>query len=307
VARDVADGNADSAETTIGGRTHLIAIGLMCAAVAAFACLDATAKHLGTVGYSTEQIVFVRYASNLTLLLLVVNPWTVPGVLRSERPMLQIGRAALLVGSTAMNFFALRYLQLAETVSIMFATPFITAILAGLVLRQWIGSARWVVIVIGFMGVLIVARPGSGALHWAAGLSFTGAICYAVYNLLTRHLAAHDPPTTTLMLGSLYGAVLTLPLVMIPNAAMLPATAFDALLLIATGAFGLVGHWLLILAHRHVAAEALSPFIYTQIVWMVLLGWIIFGDVPHTATLMGAGLVIASGLWLLALERKGAT
>lgn len=301
MAGNVAESRADG---TAPRRTRFIAIGLMCAAVAAFACLDTIAKYLAAVGYSTEQIVFVRYASNLTLLLLVVNPWTVPGVLRSERPVLQIGRAALLAGSTAMNFFALRYLQLAETVSIMFATPFITAILAGLVLKQWIGRARWVVIVIGFIGVLIVARPGLGALHWAAGLSFAGAVCYAVYNLLTRHLAAHDPPTTTLMLGSLYGVALTFPFILIPDVATLPKTTLDALLFVATGAFGLVGHWLLILAHRHVAAEALSPFIYTQIVWMVLLGWIVFGDVPHAATMIGAGLVIASGLWLLTLERR---
>jgi drug/metabolite transporter (DMT)-like permease len=285
---------------------RLAAIGMMCAAVACFAALDATAKYLVGNGYPAGQVVAARYISNLLLLLVVVNPWTVPGLFRTARPKLQLVRGVLLLGSTALNFVALRYLQLAETISIMFATPFITAVLAGLFLGQWLGPARWVAVAAGFLGVLVVTRPGFGGLHWAASLCFAGAICYAVYGLMTRQLAAHDSSLTTLAYGSLVGAACAAPLLAIPGGVVLPLTAYDALLMVALGGFGGIGHWFLILAHRRAPAQELSPFIYTQLVWMVGLGWLVFGDVPGAATLVGAAIVVASGLYLLALERRKA-
>jgi drug/metabolite transporter (DMT)-like permease len=284
---------------------RLKAIGLMCAAVALFACLDSTAKVLVTSGYPIGQVVAARYISNLLILLVFINPWTMPRAFVSARPGKQVFRGMLLLGSTALNFVAVRYLQLAETMSIMFATPFITAILAGVFLGQWLGRARWLAIVLGFVGVLIVLRPGTGGLHWAAFLSLAGACCYAVYGLMTRDLAAHDPPETTVTFGSVMGAALAAPLLFLPGGAVLPATILDGALMIGMGAFGLLGHWCLILAHRHASAQELSPFIYTQMVWMIALGWLLFSDVPNAFTLAGAGVVICSGLYLLTLERRG--
>jgi drug/metabolite transporter (DMT)-like permease len=276
----------------------------MCAAVACFACLDASAKLLVGRGYAAEQVVFVRYAANLALLLAFVNPLTVPGVFRSARPGLQIARGVMIVVSSGTNFFALRYLQLAETVSIMFAAPFITALLAGLVLKQWLGPWHWAAIGLGFVGVLIVTRPGLGGLHWAAWLMVVGACAYAIYNLLTRAVAAHDSAATTITLGSLYGTLFSAPFALAPAAMRAPESMTDAALMLGTGAFGLVGHWLLVLAHRRASAQSLAPFVYTQLVWMILLGWTVFGDVPAPSTLLGAAVVVASGLWFLALERR---
>lgn len=282
-----------------------VAIGLIAAAVACFSVLDMCAKLLVTSGYPAEQVVFARYASNAAILLLFVNPWTVPRAFVSAKPFRQTIRAVLLVGSSLMNFVALKYLQLAEANAIMFATPFITAILAGVLFKQWIGPWRWLAIACGFVGVLVVVRPGLGGLHWAAGLCLVGACCYAVYNLMTRDLAAYDPSVTTITLGSLIGALVAVPLVLVAGQIVWPQSLTDWILMGATGAMGLLGHWFLILAHRRASAQDLAPFTYTQIVWMILIGFLVFGDIPGLFTLIGAGIVVASGLYLLILEQRG--
>ena len=105
------------------------------------------------------------------------------------RAWLQLGRSTLLFGSTALNFFALRYLQLDQAIAIIFSTPFIVAALGGPMLGEWIKWRRWTAIIIGFLGVLLVTRPGAGGIHWAAGLSAAGALCYAIYSISTRILA----------------------------------------------------------------------------------------------------------------------
>lgn len=295
------------AETTIGSgafrqRMRLHAIGLICLAVLCFTFLDSTAKYLVRQGVPALEVVWARYVSHAVLLLFFVNPWTVKGLFRTKRPLLQIIRSVLLFLSTLANFVALKYLQLTETVSIMFSTPFLVAILAGVFFGQWIGRKQWGAIIGGFVGVLIVTRPGFGNVHWAVSLSCAGAVCYALYNLMTRVLAAYDPTTTTLVYSSLVGAAILTPFA--PGFFVPPASWTLVVLLISTGLWGMIGHWLLIAAHRHVSAQDLSPFIYTQIVWMTISGWLVFGDIPGLYTIIGASVVILSGLYLLLLERR---
>lgn len=286
-------------------RSHTVAVGLIALAVACFAVLDMCAKLLVTTGYPAEQVVFARYASNALILLAFVNPITRPEAFISRKPVLQAVRGTLLVGSSLLNFIALKYLQLAETTAIMFASPFITAILAGVFFRQWLGPWRWVIIACGFLGVLVVVRPGFDGLHWAAGLSLVGAACYSVYNLMTRSLAAHDSSVTTITLGSFIGAAVALPLALAMGDLIWPRSTFDFMLMMATGAMGLVGHWFVVLAHRRARAQDIAPFSYTQIIWMILLGYLVFGETPGLFTLVGAGIVVASGLALLVMDRKG--
>jgi hypothetical protein len=143
-------------------RQRLIGIGLMCGAVADFACLDAMAKYLGT-HMDTLLVVAMRYASAFLLTLLISNPIIRPGLLRTQKPWLQLGRSLLLLGSTVSNFMAFRYLQLDEALAILFSTPFLVAILAGPFLGEWVGWRRWIAIGVGFVGLLVVVRPGFGA------------------------------------------------------------------------------------------------------------------------------------------------
>jgi len=282
-------------------RQRLIGIGLMCGAVADFACLDAIAKYLGT-HMDTLQVVSVRYATAFLLTLMISNPIVQPGMLRTGRPWLQLGRSCLLLGSTVLNFLSFRYLQLDEALAIMFSTPFMVAVLAGPILGEWVGWRRWIAIGVGFLGVLVVVRPGFGGLHWAALLSFASAVCYAFYGISTRMLARTDSSRTTLFYSNMLGAAIMLPI--LPFVWRPPQSWLDAILMVALGAFGAFGHYLLILAHRHAPASVLSPFMYTQLVWATAFGYLVFANVPNRWTLGGAAIVIASGLYLLHRERR---
>ena len=281
-------------------RTRLTGIALMCGAVACFAFLDANAKYLAR-HMDVLEVVWARYTFAFILALIVSNPITRPGMLVSARPGLQIARSTLLLGSTALNFFAIKYLQLDQALTIVFATPFLVAALAGPVLGEWVGPRRWAAIGVGFLGVLVVTRPGFSAIHPAALLSAGGALCYAVYSLATRILARTDSNETTLFYSNLVGAVVMLPIVGFVWTT--PDSPLIGLLMLAAGALASVGHYLLIFAHRLAPASVLSPFIYSQLAWTVALGYFVFGDLPNRWTLAGAGIVIASGLYLLHRER----
>ena len=286
--------NLDSAR-----RTRLIGIALMCGALACFAGLDAAAKWASR-SVDPMLAVWARYVSSVVLVSLVLNPWTAPGLLRTRRPLLQTGRSVLLLGSTALNFFALQHLQLAESISIQFATPLLVALLAGPILGEWIGPRRLAAVGIGFVGVLVITKPGAEGLHPAVFLSVGSAVCYALYGISTRLLAASDSSATTMTYSGLAGVLLLTPaLPLFWETPSLPVAG----LLLATGAFGALGHWLLILAHARAPAPVLAPFIYTQLIWMTALGYVLFGDVPDAGTLAGGAIVVASGLYLLARER----
>jgi drug/metabolite transporter (DMT)-like permease len=281
-------------------RQRLVGIGLMCAALLCFSCLDTSAKF---VGHTIHPLMTVwwRYTASVALVALVINPSTTPGVLRTTRPWLQAIRSLLLFLSTALNFIALRYLQLAETMSIAFSTPLIVALVAGPLLGEWVGLRRLAAILIGLVGVLVITRPGLGTTHPAALLSVASAFAYAFYAIMTRLLASSDSARTTMVYSGLAGVLVMTPL--LPWVWSAPSSPLIWALLVGTGVFGAIGHWLLILAHARAPAAILSPFIYTQIIWMLALGYFVFGDWPDTLTLIGAAIVIASGLYLITRER----
>jgi drug/metabolite transporter (DMT)-like permease len=282
-------------------RARIKGIVLMCAALFCFALLDTIAKWL-TGQMPVLQVVWARYASHFFIGFLFVNPWTVPGLFETRRPWLQLGRSALLFLSTAINFIALNFLQLDETTAIMFTTPFFIALFAGPILGEWIGWRRWLAILVGFAGALVVIRPGSGALHPTAFLSLAGACCYALYNISTRALAPYDSTQTTITYSALVGVlVATLPL---PWVWQTPTEPLVISGMVAVGFFGLIGHTFLIIAHRFAPAGVLAPFIYFQIVWVSLTSFAVFGHLPTSWTIAGALIVIASGLYLLYRERK---
>ncbi len=283
-------------------RQRVTGILLMMGAVAVFSCIDASSKYLNAY-MAVAQVVWARYTFAFLLTLIVSNPITRPGLLHTTRPLLQIGRSLLLVGSTALNIMALRYLQLDQTVSIMFSLPFIIALLSGPLLGEWIDRRRWIAVSVGFLGVLVVTRPGMGnSIHPAAILSVLGLFCYAGYILTTRTLARTDPTDTTLFYSNVVGCVGTT--LLLPFFWTTPQSWFVMLIMVAVGFFGALGHFLMIAAHRLAPAPILAPFVYTQIIWMPALGYLIFGDVPNKWTLAGAAIVISSGLYLLFAERR---
>ena len=279
---------------------RLTGIALMCGAVVLFACSDAIAKYLNN-HMPTVQVVWARYMAAFVLALFMSNPIMRPSIMRTSRPWLQLGRSTLLLVSTALNFFALRYLQLDEAVSIIFCTPFIVAALGGPMLGEWIGWRRWTAIVVGFAGILLVTRPGAGGIHPAALLVVAAAICYALYSISTRVLARSDSDATTNFYSNLVGAAAIT--VAMPFYWTSQGDPLVIALMCSMGLFSGFGHFLLVRAHRLAPAGVLAPFIYTEIVWMIALGLLVFGDVPSRWTLAGAAIVILSGLYLLYRER----
>jgi drug/metabolite transporter (DMT)-like permease len=286
-------------DATLQRRQRLIGIALMCCAVASFSCLDATGKYLNH-HMATTQVVWARYFFAFALTMLFSNPLKHRGLMRTSRPFMQTGRSALLLLSTALNLFALRWLQLDEALSIIFATPLLVAVLCVPLLGEHVGWRRWTAIIIGFGGVLVVARPGLGGLHPAALLSLGGSVCYAFYVISTRVLSRTDSNETTQFYTNLVGAVAMT--VIAPFVWTWPDNAMVAALMVLIGALGGGGHYLLIRAHRLAPASTLAPFIYTQMLWTTTLGFLVFADVPHYWTIVGGVIVISSGLYLLHRE-----
>jgi drug/metabolite transporter (DMT)-like permease len=282
------------------GAAPLAGIGLIVLACLSFSVLDATAKYMST-SLPTLQIVWVRFVSHVLLTLVLFQVWRKPSLLKTRRPVLQLVRAFCLLGTTICNFLAVRYLQLAETMAIMFAGPFVITALAGPMLGEWAGARRWAAIFVGFLGVLVVTQPGLGGMHWAAIYSVAAMTFYAFYALLTRQLTATDGSAGLLIISGIVAAIAMTPAGL--SVWQTPPDAWTWVLLFATGIFGAGGHFLFIMAHRIAPAPVLAPFIYTQIVWMIALGYLVFGDVPTLTTLLGAAIVVASGLYILYRER----
>ena len=273
----------------------------MCAAVAMFACLDTTAKYLNTRMDSLE-IAWARYTSAFFLTLIVSNPWTQPGLMRTRALKLQIVRAVLLVGSTALNFLALRWLQLDEALSIIFTFPFIVAIASIPLLGEQSGWRLWSAIGFGFGGVLLITRPGFGAMPPQAVFSLAATICYGLYAVITRIVSRVDSSPTSLFYNNFIGAIVMLPV--IPFVWHTPANWLIALMLLGTGVLGSAGHFCLIAGHKLAPASVLAPFIYTQLIWVTMFGYFVFDHLPTSWTIGGAAMVIGSGLYLLYRERK---
>jgi drug/metabolite transporter (DMT)-like permease len=281
-------------------RTRSIAIALMFAALFCFACLDTSGKWMSR-HIPIWEVVWARYMGATFFVLLFINPLTTPRMLSTSRPGLQLIRALLLFGATVLNFFALKWLQLAQTVSIAFAGPLLIALFAGPILGEWVGPRRLAAIIVGFLGVIVVTRPSLSGIHPAMLLSFGCVVCNAFYSILTRVLAATDSSRTTTFFSAISGAVILTPA--LPFFWVTPQDWRVWLFLVLIGGFGGLGHWFLILAHHRAPAALLAPFAYTQIVWMIIFGYIVFSDLPDVWTLAGAGIVIASGLYLLYRSR----
>lgn len=276
---------------------------MMCGTMVCFTCLDTSAKFLGRELLSIE-VVWARYTGAAIVALFASRILVRPSLLRSRRPRMQILRSTLLLGSTLANFFALRKLQLAETSTINFLLPMCVAALAGPFLGEKVGGARLAAILIGFVGVLIATRPGAGTFQPIVIVSVLGVLCNSGYAIATRSVAAHDAPETTLAWTQFAGIVVLTPL--LPWIWKTPPDLFGWAVMAGMGLFAVLGHWLLILAHQRAPAPVLAPFNYTQLIWMIVSGFLVFGDVPPLATLVGAGVVVACGLFLLLHERRGA-
>lgn len=294
--------SAKPAATTAATQTSrpLTGILMLMGAIVCFCCMDASAKWLSR-HIDPLQTSGMRYLVTLVLVGAFLNPKTKPGILGTQKPILQIVRALTLIFMTIGCWIALRYLPLTQVTAINFSAPLMTALLAGPMLGEKIGPRRLIAVLVGFAGVLIVTRPFGKALQPAVLLSLAAAVSNSFYLIITRQLAKTDSSETTMFYTSVFGAVLVSPLLFFYWKT--PDSALVWVLMIGLGLLGAAGHWLLILAHRHAPASVLAPFFYSQIIGATAFSLMIFGETPDRWTIIGGAIVVASGLYLLYRER----
>ena len=275
-------------------------IALTIASLLIFAVSDTGVKHL-VQQLPVLTVVLFRYLFALAfacIFLLRIEP---PYRLVSRHLPLHALRGVLLLVSSALNFAAMKHLQLAQTAAISFTIPLWVCALSVPLLGETVGIRRWAAVLVGFLGVLIIMRPGTSGFHPAMFLSLAAAFCGSCYNIATRKAGGVDRTETSLVLASFFGLFAAAPLAA-PSFVLPEGWAWVLIVFIGLGSA--IGHLLLTEAHRLAPASTIAPYIYTQIVWMVLLGYLVFGDVPGPWTLLGGTIVIASGIYMFLRERQ---
>jgi drug/metabolite transporter (DMT)-like permease len=212
---------------------------------------------------------------------------------------LQLGRSLAVVLSSAFFVGAIKFIPLADATAINFVAPLLVTALSAPLLGEKVGVRRWTAVAIGFLSVLIIIRPGPGMAHWAVLLPLIGAFCYAFYQIATRMLAGVDSWQTTTVYSGVVGLVATTAL--LPFAWRAPDW-LGWLSFVGLGVLGSASHLLLIRAFALAPASTLSPFGYVQLIWALVAGVVVFGNVPDLWTLLGAALIAGSGLYVLARE-----
>jgi drug/metabolite transporter (DMT)-like permease len=276
-------------------------IALILLSLVFFVSLDTTAK-LMTEVYPPFQVAWGRYLFSVVLLPLLIRPRDMRSAFRTKRIGLQLIRSLLLVSMTCGFFVTIKFIPLADAVAIGFAAPFLTTAFAIPILGEKVGLRRWTAILIGFVGVLIVVRPGFEERHWAYFLPLGVAVMAALYNCLTRLVNRFDSAQTSIAFNNTAGVVImTLVIVLVPGQ-WSELSTIDWMTLVAIGGFGMAGHFCLILAYRNAPVSALAPFTFAHIVMAIIAGLVVFGDMPDWPTLFGAGVIAGSGIYVFHRE-----
>src|ERR1700741_2385938 len=257
--------HADSA------RNRLIGIGLVSLCYLLFALLDGGAKWL--VGsLPVIVVVWLLFAGHAVFASLVLLPVRGRALLRTTHLRWHILRALMFLAMTGINFWALQYLQLTVTASIFFSVPLMIALASASVLGEKLDAGRWIAIVAGFAGVVVIVHPWGDEVHPAMLASLVNALLYAVFMMMTRRLAAYDSPETIQYLPALGAAIGLAPF---PVAAWeAPSGWVEVAVACVLGVLGDVGHYLLALAHRYAPSSVIAPFLYQQVVYIALFGYL---------------------------------
>ena len=273
----------------------------MLLATCCFGCLDTLSKYL-VAHYPAASLVWLRYVLQTLVMLAIFLPRMGLRLVRTSSPGLQFVRGLMLVVSSVVFVLALLQMQIAEVASIVFLAPIIVALAGGPLLGERVGARTWLALAGGFTGVVLIIRPGGAAFTWWALLPLACAFMFAGYQILTRKLAGHEDPITTLFFPGLIACFVVPPI--FPGAFEIPTVPLHAVMLGIIGILGAVGHFMLIRAHALAPATLLSPFGYTQLVVVLTLGWLVFDQLPDGIALAGIALIAGSGLGLIIASRR---
>ncbi len=275
---------------------------LMNLAMFLLAGMDGITKTLAT-DYAVPQILSVRFLIFCLFALAIARPKSLRTAFRSRHPILQIARSLIIVIEVGVFIVAFRYLPLADAHAISGIAPLLVTALAVPFLGEKVGMRRWTAISIGFLGLLIIVRPGIGVFNPAALIPLAGAGLWAIYQILVRKVS-EDSAATSLLYMAVTGAI-----VMTALAPFFwrPPDSTGWLLLLSLGVVGSLGHYILIKAFQAAPASTLQPFHYVVLIWATIVGYLVFGDLPDAWTVLGAAVIAGSGLYAFYRERRQET
>lgn len=278
----------------------LSAILLIVLASACFSTVDATVKHLSQ-RYPVTLLVWARWSMQALVLAAAFGPSMRLDLVRTTRLPLHLARGVVLMGSSLCFFSALRFLPLAEATALNYTSPILVTLMAGWLLHEPLTRPRWAFVAAGFVGMLLVIRPGSQMLTPAALFALGGAALYAVFQILTRRLAGENLIVMLVYPSLVVTVGLALVVPFLHDRGVYPSSDLGAV--IAIGVVGTVGHLLFVRAFQRATASAIAPFTYIQLVWSTFAGWLVFKTFPDAWTLTGILVIAGSGVVLTWYER----
>ena len=276
-----------------------LGIGMLLLALFMLAAMDAIAKHL-TETLAVPQILAIRFWVFLLFALVLAQRAGFARTVRSVRPGLQVIRSLVMVAQMTAFIVAVSHMPLADVHAVVAVAPLLVMVLAAIFLGEPIGPRRCAAVGFGFLGVLVIIRPGTGVFDPVSLVALAGAGCWAVFQILLRVVGDRDSAQTTTLFSAVVGALC------FSMAAPFVWQAPDPaawLWLLAIGVLGSIGHYLLSMAFQYAPASTLQPFAYSMPVWAALMGWAAFSHIPDAWTFVGGGMIVASGLYALRRER----
>lgn len=277
------------------------AVLLMLGATLCFSALDATSKHLAQT-YPIPMLVWGRYSFHCLMMLVFLAPSMRLRLIATVRPVAQITRAMMLVGTTGFAMAGFSMMPLGESTAFLFVTPLVVVILSHFLLKESITAGRWLAVIAGFGGALLIARPG-GSLNLPGIVWMSlAAACYAIYQIQTRQLSPTENTITMLFYTALVGTVSMTLAAPLYWGGPTPGWS-DAALIASLGIYGGSGHLMLTRAFRYAAASFLSPFLYAQLIWAMLFGAVFYDHLPDLLSLAGMAVIAGSSLSIALSER----
>lgn len=281
----------------------LIGIGLMLLAMAILPFIDVLAKFLGQAGMPIAMIVWARAVFGAATVLPFALRAAGPATLRPDRPLHHLARAVLLFAATFCFFLSLKTLPIADALAIFFVNPLVVTVLSALALKERVGPRRWAAVAVGFLGTLVIIRPGMVELNPGTIWALAAGVALGTYFVMTRAIAGQAHAMVLTFQTNALGAVLmTLALPLVWQAPTAPQWA----MLAGVGVIATLGHALITRAYEHAEASLLAPFAFTEIVMATLVGWWFFADLPDRWTVAGVAILIASAVYISWRERRGA-
>ena len=279
--------------TGVGRTNNALGALFILLATLCYASMDAISKFL-VADYAVIQIMWVRCALIFLFSWVIVRRQGLVGAMRSKRPWLQFTRSLILLIESAIFVLAFRYLPLADTHALAATSPLIVIALGVLFLGEKAGLARWLAVAAGFAGVLLIIQPGLRTVDWPVLLPLGGSVLWATYQILTRLAARQDSPDTSLIWAAVVPLIAT---TFVGPIGWQWPTVTAWILMAVISAIGAVGNYAMIKALDYAEAGAVQPYNYTLLVWATVLSVVVFGDIPDGWTILGAGIVVASGLY----------